>query len=65
MERSTLGQFCAYVEAGESIMDRRARLAEVPEEMRESVRAHVATVFLLREAARRKTRMDIETAHGR
>jgi len=50
----TIGQWNAFVEAGESIMERRARLAEVPEEMRESVRAHVATAFLLREAARLK-----------
>jgi hypothetical protein len=50
----TLGQWNAFVEAGESIMERRARLAEVPDDIRESVRAHVATVFLLREAARLK-----------
>jgi hypothetical protein len=50
----TLGQWNAFVEAGESILDRRARLAEVPDDIRESVRAHVATVFLLREAARLK-----------
>jgi hypothetical protein len=44
----------AYVEAGDSLQERRARLAEVPDEWRESVRAHVATVFAMKEAARLK-----------
>lgn len=48
----TRSQWNAYVEAGASLAERRARLAEVPDEWRESVRAHVALVFQLREAAR-------------
>jgi hypothetical protein len=44
----------AYVEAGDTIQERRARLQQCPEEWRESVRAHVATVFALRDAARQR-----------
>ena len=46
------GEWNGYVESGKDLMERRARLAEVPEEWRDSVRAHVATVFAMKEAAR-------------
>ena len=41
-------QWNAYVAAGRSRNQRRARLEEVPEEMRAGVEDHVQTVFALR-----------------
>ena len=45
-------QWNAWVEAGQSIAECRDRLAQVPEEWRESVRDHMRTVYMLRDAAR-------------
>jgi hypothetical protein len=55
----------AYVESGKDIQERRARLAEVPDEWRESVRAHVATVFALKEAARLREKAKTQNSKGR
>lgn len=48
----SLGQWNAYVEAGQSKEERRARLAEVPEPMRAQVESHVRTVYALKSRAR-------------
>lgn len=48
----SLGQWSAYVESGATLQERRARLAEVPEPLRDSVKDHLVTVFALRDAAR-------------
>lgn len=45
-------QWNAYVEAGKTRDERRERLAEVPEDIRESVEDHVRTVFLLKKKLR-------------
>lgn len=42
------GTWNAYVAMGESKEERKARLAEVPEEIREDVEKHVRAVFSLR-----------------
>lgn len=52
MTDRTLGQWNAHVEQGSSIVERRARLAEVPEHLRDSVKDHLATVWALKDAAR-------------
>ncbi len=44
----SLGEWNAYVAAGADREERRARLAECPEEFRESVTRHVRTFFELR-----------------
>ena len=46
-----LGQWQAYVEQGASQSIRRARLDEVPAELRVQVERHVQTVFALRRKA--------------
>ena len=40
----------AYVEAGKDLAERRERLAMVPDNMRQSVQAHVACYFRLKAA---------------
>lgn len=60
----TRPQWNAYVEAGASLAERRARLAEVPDEWRESVRAHVALVFQLKDAARLREQARAEKARA-
>lgn len=52
--RRSLGAWNAYVETGETLEIRRARLAEVPADWREAVRSHLAMVFALRASARRR-----------
>jgi hypothetical protein len=52
MKQKTVGQWNAYVEQGQTTVDRRRRLAEVPEDLRDSVAAHVMLVFRMRHAAR-------------
>jgi len=49
-EKSTWvgGQWNAYVESGSTKDVRKARLAEVPADMRKDVELHVKTVFSLR-----------------
>ncbi len=49
---NSLGEWNAYVAAGESREDRAARLAECPESLRDSVTRHVKTVFELRKRSR-------------
>lgn len=44
----TRGQYNAYVEAGRTKEERNKRLSEVPEDIRESVKNHVITVFKIR-----------------
>lgn len=46
--RTCAGQWNAYVASGRTREQRRARLMEVPEVMREAVRGHVVTVFGVR-----------------
>lgn len=46
----------AYVEAGKTRDERRARLAECPEELRASVESHVRTVFAVRNKAKQGQR---------
>jgi hypothetical protein len=50
----TSGNWNAYVPAGKDKEERLARLAEVPEEMREQVREHTRTVFKIRASAKRR-----------
>ena len=45
------GQWCAYAEAGKDLEDQRARIAEVPKEMRAEVIAHVRGVNRLKAEA--------------
>jgi hypothetical protein len=47
------GQWNAYVPAGKDKEERRARLAEVPEQWRDGVRKHAEAVFALQVAHRR------------
>jgi len=49
-----LGQWQAYVEQGASQSIRRARLEEVPAELRAQVQRHVQTVFALKRKATEK-----------
>lgn len=51
------GQWNAYVEAGKTVETRRERLAEVPEELRDSVADHVKTVFKLKGKAHESASM--------
>lgn len=44
----------AYVESGTTTDDRVARLAEVPEHIRASVKSHVETVYKIHNFNRRK-----------
>lgn len=46
--RATAGQWNAYTAAGTTRDERRARLAECPEHLRQGVQNHVATVFAIR-----------------
>ncbi len=48
----SLGEWNAYVAAGVDREERKARLAECPEEFRENVTCHVKTVFELRKRSR-------------
>lgn len=43
-----LGQWQAWVESGTTLEERRARLSEVPEELREQVKGHLRTVWGLK-----------------
>ena len=52
--RRTLGQWNAYVEAGRDKAQRRARLDEVPTELRDAVASHVRTYFAIQARQRRK-----------
>lgn len=52
--RRCLGVWNAYVEQGASQPMRRARLEEVPAELRDQVQRHVQTVFALRRKAQAK-----------
>lgn len=49
-QRAVLGQWNAYVAAGEHRDERNARLAQCPEALRPAVMSHVRTVFALRAA---------------
>lgn len=53
-DRDIPGVWNAYVEAGKTPEQRRARLDEVPESMRASVEAHVRTVFGIRKGRVRR-----------
>jgi hypothetical protein len=55
-DRRTLGQWNAYVESGATHDERRARLEEVPEDLRATVKRHAQTVFALRKYHSRKGR---------
>jgi len=55
IERASLGQFNAYVGAGGTPDVRRARLAEVPPEWRDLVRAHVEWTIAMRRERRAKS----------
>lgn len=46
------GEWNAYVEAGATLAERRARLAEAPEHLRDHIKNHLATVWALKDAAR-------------
>lgn len=48
-----LGQWNAYAEAGETHEERKARLEEVPEDMRARVLDHLRTVWALKKIANR------------
>jgi hypothetical protein len=48
--------WCAYVESGASVEERRARLADCPEQFRAEVEAHVRTVFAIRASVRMRKR---------
>lgn len=48
----SLGEWNAYVAAGAGREERKARLAECPESLRENVTCHVKTVFELRRRSR-------------
>ena len=45
---SICGCWCAYVAAGETVEDRRERLAEVPKRFLPEVKSHVRTAFKVR-----------------
>lgn len=47
------GCWCAYVEAGSTVDERRARLADCPERFRAAVEGHVRMVFALKARVRR------------
>lgn len=55
--RNSLGEWNAYVASGADREERRRRLADCPESLRESVTCHVKTVFQLRKRSGR--------AHGK
>jgi hypothetical protein len=48
----SLGEWNAYVTAGADKDERRARLAECPEQYKENVTRHVKTVFEMRRRSR-------------
>lgn len=50
--RACGSQWNGYVEAGATRAERAQRLAECPEHLRASVKAHVITVFQIRERGR-------------
>ena len=52
-QRAYAGQWNSYVVAGPTRDERRARLEECPEHLRQSVQSHVTTVFALRARAGR------------
>ncbi len=47
-ENDNLGMWQAYVEKGRSKEERNLRLSAVPQELKETVRNHVETVFRLK-----------------
>ena len=47
-----VGEWNAYVAAGDSLEERRARLDQCPDEYRDRVRSHVQTVFAIRKNRR-------------
>ena len=53
----TVGNYNAYVGSGTTREERRERLAEVPEEYRDSVESHVRTQFQI-QAANKKAALD-------
>lgn len=50
-----LGQWNAWVESGDTLQERRARLAQVPEDMREQVKSHLTLCWHLKNAQRQKS----------
>ncbi len=61
----SLGEWNAYVTAGADREDRKARLAECPESLRENVTCHVKTVFELRRRSRQCQRNSKSNFPGR
>ena len=53
---ANLGMLNAYVERGETREERAARLATVPDNLRQAVKSHVACYFKLRAAKARAKR---------
>jgi len=56
MSERSPGEWKGYVVSGKSREDRRARLAEVPDEHKQAVINHVETVFAIRRNAKRNGR---------
>jgi len=52
IEKTTQGQWNAYVEAGKDLDEQRKRFEEVPERFRAGANGHMATVIRLRAASR-------------
>lgn len=52
---ANLGMLNAYVERGETREERAARLATVPDNLREAVKNHVQTYFQIKSAKARKS----------
>ena len=52
LENRSISEWNAFVEAGATLTERRARLAEAPEHMRDHIKNHLATVWALKDAAR-------------
>ena len=53
---ANLGMLNAYVERGDTREDRSARLATVPDNLRQAVKSHVACYFKVRTAKARAKR---------
>ncbi|MBK1719202.1 hypothetical protein [Thiocystis violacea] len=51
----SLGQWNAWVEQGETLQERRARLAQVPDDMRDQVKSHLTLSWHLKSAKRQKS----------
>ncbi len=49
------GEWAAYVEAGQTLEERRARLACCPQQVQDYVKSHLKTVFALKRRSKHGT----------